>query len=134
MPRHLLHLTWQDFDIAVGRLAYRLKGLESSGIYGKPRGGLCLAVALSHKLQLPLLNEPQDGMIWVDDIVETGRTVEKIAHKCAAICTWVTKSPSYDVCAAYVIMPPDNPWVVFPWEDMQNSLEDMADYYESRKD
>ena len=48
------YFTWQEFDKSVEYIANKCKNLEFTGIYGIPRGGLCLAVALSHKLKVKL--------------------------------------------------------------------------------
>ena len=48
-------LSWQQFDDAVARLAERFEDESIHGIYGIPRGGLCLAVALSHAMEQPFL-------------------------------------------------------------------------------
>ena len=53
------YFTWSDFDKSVVHIANKCKSLEFSGIYGVPRGGLCLAVALSHKLKIDLISEPR---------------------------------------------------------------------------
>ncbi|MEY2749954.1 MAG: hypothetical protein RLZZ168_1970 [Cyanobacteriota bacterium] len=53
-------LSWQEFDRAVEQLAAHARQLpEPCGIHGVPRGGLVLAVALSHRLELPLLEQPR---------------------------------------------------------------------------
>ena len=44
------YYTWCEFDKSVEQLANKCQFLEFSGIYGIPRG-LCLVVALSHKLK-----------------------------------------------------------------------------------
>ena len=55
--------TWSEFDKSVEYIANECKFLEFSGIYGVPRGGLCLAVALSHKLEINLISEPKKKFI-----------------------------------------------------------------------
>ena len=40
--------------------------------------GLCITVELSHSLGIPLLNEPKYNSLKVDDIYDTGYTLEKI--------------------------------------------------------
>ena len=40
------YFTWSEFDKSVDHIANECKRLKLSGIYGVPRGGLCLAVAL----------------------------------------------------------------------------------------
>ena len=69
------YFTWNEFDNAVEVIASKCMFLEFSGIYGVPRGGLCLAVALSHKLEINLISEPRKNALIVDDIYETGITL-----------------------------------------------------------
>ena len=69
--------TWSEFDKSVEYIAKECKYEVFSGIYGVPRGGLCLAVALSHKLKINLISEPQKDSLIVDDIYETGLTLNK---------------------------------------------------------
>lgn len=58
MPTDMLRLTWADFDRAVAVLAALVNRTPTRRLYGIPRGGLCLAVALSHATGLPLSMEP----------------------------------------------------------------------------
>ena len=69
------HFTWDEFDKSVEYITNKCKFLELSGIYGVPRGGLCLAVALSHKLKIKLISEPTKNSLIVDDVYETGTTL-----------------------------------------------------------
>ena len=69
------YFTWSEFDNAVEHIANECKFLKFSGIYGVPRGGLCLAVALSHKLKINLISEPKVNSLIVDDVYETGITL-----------------------------------------------------------
>ena len=62
------YFTWSEFDESVEHIAKECEFLEFSGIYGVPRGGLCLAVALSHKLKIKLISEPINNSLIVDDI------------------------------------------------------------------
>ena len=69
------YFTWSEFDKSVEQIANKCKFKEISGIYGVPRGGLCLAVALSHKLKIELIKEPIKNSLIVDDVYETGLTL-----------------------------------------------------------
>ena len=71
----ITYFTWSEFDKAVEQIASKCKFLEFSGVYGVPRGGLCLAVALSHKLKIELISEPIKDSLIVDDVYETGITL-----------------------------------------------------------
>ena len=69
------YFTWGEFDKSVEQIAKKCMFKEFSGIYGVPRGGLCLAVALSHKLKIELISEPLKNSLIVDDVYETGLTL-----------------------------------------------------------
>ena len=62
------YFTWNEFDKSVEYIANKCKFLKFSGIYGIPRGGLCLAVALSHKLNVKLISEPIKNSLIVEDV------------------------------------------------------------------
>jgi len=64
------YFTWSEFDKSVEQIANECRFKEFSGIYGVPRGGLCLAVALSHKLKIELISEPIKNSLIVDDVYE----------------------------------------------------------------
>jgi len=71
----ITYFTWSEFDKSVEQIANKCRFKEFSGIYGVPRGGLCLAVALSHKLKIELISEPIKNSLLVDDVYETGITL-----------------------------------------------------------
>lgn len=122
-------LSWDEFDRAVAWLAPQLADIQSVGIYGEPRGGLPLAVALSHRLSLPFLVQMQPGAIWVDDIVDTGRTREAV--KDAAICVaWFTRRRRDDVLAAEVCA--GDEWLVFPWSPREKAEAERVHYLARR--
>jgi len=69
------YFTWSEFDKSVDEIADKCRFKKFSGIYGVPRGGLCLAVALSHKLKIELISKPIKNSLIVDDVYETGLTL-----------------------------------------------------------
>lgn len=122
-------LTWGDFDQAAAWLAEQLKDVPSVGIYGEPRGGLPLAVTLSHRLAVPFLWQMRPGAIWVDDIVDTGHT--RATVKDAAICVaWFTRHRRDDVLAAAVCN--GDEWMVFPWCPRSTAESERANYLARR--
>lgn len=127
----LRQLSWDDFDRAVQAIAAHCFGRRFSGIHGIPRGGLCLAVALSHRLGLPLLADARPGCLLVDDVYETGLTLE--AHRQlpdAQAVVWISKAEPQWWLAVEVTSAAD--WIVFPWEDPEAAARDEQLYRESR--
>ena len=74
------YFTWSEFDKSVDYIANQCKKMKLTGIYGVPRGGLCLAVALSHKLNIQLIEEPLKDSLIVDDVNETGITLRNFKN------------------------------------------------------
>ena len=125
------HLSWHDFDQAVETIASSCREAGLCGIHGIPRGGLVLAVALSHRLELPLLAQPCAGCLVVDDVFETGLTLEP--HRSlerARHVVWVSKAEPLWWQAVEVT--PSAEWIVFPWENAAAAAADEALYRASR--
>lgn len=131
MLRKLRYLEWDEFDVAVHDIVNKVQDLHITSIYGEPRGGLILAVALSHRLDKPLIDKPQIGTLWVDDIVETGRTMNKVKEPAVFYASWFGldnfKSLHYSEKFS------KNEWLVFPWEDQSKARKDMEKYELSRQ-
>ena len=124
-------LTWLEFDECIHSIYKQCKDKNFEGVFGFPRGGLCLAVALSHWLVLPLLDEPKENSLIVDDIYDSGRTLENIRHiKGSETHVWVSKkNPTWWNSYKYVN---DNKWIIFPWENINEANKDRSLYYKSR--
>tara|TARA_A100001388_G_scaffold43112_1_gene27898 strand:+ start:369 stop:764 length:396 start_codon:yes stop_codon:yes gene_type:complete len=125
------YLSWCEFDKSVEYIANKCKFLEFSGIYGIPRGGLCLAVALSHKLKINLISEPIKNSLIVDDIYETGITLKAFKHIEGAMF-FVLFSKVSPTWWNSVQISEKNEWIVFPWENPLNLQSDRNDYNKKR--
>ena len=125
-------LSWAQFDQAVAQLASRFADAELTGVYGVPRGGLCLAVALSHAMERPLLSSPDRSALIVDDVYETGRTLTAVHDQVpqASFAVWVSKgTPDWWTAA---LVADSSEWVVFPWENVAQARADEQAYRISR--
>ena len=125
------YFSWCEFDKSVENIANKCKFLEFSGIYGIPRGGLCLAVALSHKLKVNLISEPIKNSLIVDDIYETGITLKAFKHIEGAMF-FVLFSKVSPTWWNSVHISEKSEWIVFPWENPLNLQSDRNDYNKKR--
>ena len=125
------YFSWSEFDKSVEYIANKCKSLEFSGIYGVPRGGLCLAVALSHKLKISLISEPKNNSLIVDDVYETGMTLNSFKEIDGAMF-FVLFSKIKPKWWNTVYISEKSEWIVFPWEDKINSQSDRNEYIKKR--
>ena len=122
-----IYISWLDVDMFVNMLNDFILEGKFNGVYGPARGGLILAVMISHIYNLPFLAAPQKGCLIVDDIVDSGKT---------ALC-W--KDKGYTIVSLCYnhnsIVQPDmywkeksDKWIIFPWEEIpSNESIDKAD-------
>jgi hypoxanthine phosphoribosyltransferase len=147
VPKNIekLHYSWEQFDADVEKIA---RAVESSGrkfthIYGLPRGGLALAVCLSHRLNLTFAHKAVDGsdpewqfvgskleeiiyglyvvdranpkkVLVVDDLSDTGAQLEPFRKRGLFIAT-IHKKPWTKVTPE-IWLGETTSWVVYPWE------------------
>lgn len=129
-------LTWLDFDEGMDRLAVQYMGLVDH-VYGVPRGGLPCAVALSHRLDIPMVQSPGDAgrtdrLLIVDDIHDSGLTMREYAGRVpfALRAVWITRKSMPGIGAGLVLEVDD--WFVFPWEDASKARREYENYRAAR--
>ncbi len=125
------YITWSEFDKGVEYITSKCRHLNFSGIYGVPRGGLCLAVALSHKLNINLISQPMKNSLIVDDVYETGQTLSPFKNIQGAMF-FVLFSKKEPTWWNTVNLSQDKEWIVFPWEKKTSSLNDREEYKKKR--
>ena len=75
-----------------------------------------MAVAISHSLRIPFLNNPQPMSLVVDDVYETGLTLNQVREvPDVTAFVWLSKAEAewwnaVEICDA-------EEWLVFPWEN-----------------
>jgi len=126
---NIRYITWEEFNEALDRFPNPI----CDSFYPIPRGGMVLAVALSHKFSKPIVDRPTKMSILVDDIADSGKTLQNIRLR--------YPYPAYVLARRYtckqnaitsVIEIDNDDWLVFPWENKQKAKEDYESYI-SRK-
>jgi len=135
------YISWEEYDIYIEKISkwvydnfynQNLQEMEIGAIYGLPRGGLPIAVSLSHTLKLPLLMNYYDRkvvtykkILVVDDIADTGETLEDFDNKHNVICTFHYHKQSI-IEPEYWVTEKGDDWIVYPWE--RDDSEEIQDY------
>ena len=133
MSKKLL-ITWNEFDNAVSELTNQvIRDDKPDIIVGIARGGLPLAVTLSHQLNVPLV-VPTYGhsyamisdknILIVDDISDTGQEMrQQLLHAdqfgCKNVRTLVLierEGTIQPTTYKWKYISKDEGWIVFPWE------------------
>ncbi len=109
--------SWRQFDKDVTKIIRLLEQghKKFDGVWGPPRGGLPLAVILSHALDIPFLLRPRSKKtLVVDDIADTGKTLDRYAGKNYIVTLFY--HPKSTVVPNIWIRKKSKKWIVFPWE------------------
>ena len=125
------YFSWSEFDKSVDYIANQFKFRKLSGVYGVPRGGLCLAVALSHKLNIKLVEKPLKNSLIVDDVYETGFTLSNFKNIEGANF-FVLVSKKKPIWWNTVTLSYKKEWIVFPWENKKNEVKEEKEYNKKR--
>ena len=125
------YFTWNEFDNCVEYIANQSMFWQISSIYGVPRGGLCLAVALSHKLNIKLVEKPIKNSLIVDDVFETGITLSSFKN-IEGVKFFVLFSKLDPIWWNTVKLSKKNEWIVFPWENKKFHSKDEEEYRKKR--
>lgn len=141
-----LQVTWNNFIHAATKLVSQIQPVspEYDVIMGLTRGGLITAVQLSHALSIPLFTfdphnlntegKPRNYLelpispaivrrvLVVDDISDTGKTLNKVVKflsnrgfYCDTATVYFNEARTVHI-PKYVVHKSGNKWVVFPYE------------------
>ena len=133
------YVSYKQYEEMVDKISVWVKHMSNEidnigAVYGLPRGGLPIAVELSHRLNLPLLMNYYDRkvvtdkkVLVVDDIADTGHTLKDFDNEHNIICTLHYHQDSL-VKPAYFVEEKGDKWIVYPWEERDS--KELQDYLE----
>ena len=122
------YMSWMGFEFAINKFVrdYKKNDYKCDFIYGPPRGGQPIAVTLSHRLGVPIINgvddywkhysRPRTNILLIDDIADTGKTLKPLIGTNIIIYTIYYHQQSI-VKPDYYVFEKKDEWVVFPWEE-----------------
>lgn len=119
-------LRWIDVKFITKHFSTKLKGENIKNIYGIPRGGLVVAVLMSHLLDLPVITRKDlitKDTLLVDDIIDSGDSImelvgylnEKKINGNLVFSLYKRYNTKYTGQSLSVELKNDN-WIIFPWE------------------
>ena len=141
-PFNKKRFSWTDLENKLHRLCAEINedcALHDStpketfvGVYGIPRGGVIIAVMLSHMLDIPYIDRLQScygkEFIVVDDIADTGHTLSQMKSEVFDKATFATihysKQSTFE--PHYWVEEKGDRWIQYPWE--RDDSEMVQDY------
>ena len=137
------YVSYKQYEEMVDKISVWIKHISGEldnigAVYALPRGGLPIAVELSHRLNLPLLMNYHDRkvvtdkkVLVVDDISDTGHTLKDFENKNNVICTLHYHQQSI-VKPDYYVEEKGDRWIVYPWEERDS--EEVQDYLKTEEE
>ena len=136
MQKEMYKVSWLRFAKALNELITKIKAEKTAvfvGVIGIPRGGLVIAVCLSHKLGIPLANaaelEVGKNYLLADDVSDSGKqlrqwkdAIEKVVGEgkvMTATLHWKAHTELKPDFAADEV----NKWIHYPWESYEQETE-----------
>jgi hypoxanthine phosphoribosyltransferase len=121
-----IFLEWVDINGLVDRICHSiLKDYPNiDSIHGIKRGGLIPSVLISHKLNLPWTYEIFPNTLVVDDICDSGETLNNYAGVYTAVLHYKPHTSIFTP-NIYAKVYNGDEWVIYPWENKDsNPIQD----------
>lgn len=130
-----IELSWTEVDALVSLLSNNiyLSDKNFSGLYGVSDGGKIISILLHRRLDIPLLNQPQNRCLLVDEAVDSGIRLKKIQDKHTSTVVGDLMYTSALIESENSKFSPDfigrlvgyQDWVVFPWDYSIHAVENV---------
>lgn len=120
-----IYLSWDDIETLINQLCEWIdkSELPITSITGIERGGLIPAVMISHKLNLPYVHSVHPNTLVIDDICDTGETLNLILEAPTAVLHY---KPTAIHKPTFYAKEVGDEWIVYPWE--RKDSEPIQDY------
>lgn len=120
-------VTWTQFSDMCNTIAdhaRRYQEIPVKAVFGIPNGGIYPAIAIAKELKVPVVPVPGPNTLIVDDVIDSGETMEKYVRligvhptmRLAALCVKTSAPKWVDSGVITGDFPVFSAWVVFPWE------------------
>jgi len=113
-----IFLSWDDVNDAVDDICNKIRHDQPNidSVHGIARGGLIPAVLISHKLGLPYTDVVLPNTLVVDDICDSGVTLEKAPGVWTAVLHYKPHTSCFQPNMWADIHEGDE-WLIYPWEN-----------------
>jgi hypoxanthine phosphoribosyltransferase len=135
-----IYLSWGDINDAVDNLCNKIRHDQPNidSIHGIARGGLIPAVLISHKLGLPWTDVILPNTLVVDDVCDSGVTLENAPGVWTAVLHYKPHTSCFQPSIWAEIHEGDE-WLIYPWETkdskpIQDYLKPGAKEYRDKLD
>ena len=120
-----LYLSWDDIETLTDTLCKTilLSNVKITSVTGLERGGLIPAVMISHKLNIPYVYSIDYTTLVVDDICDTGETLNRMVTPLTAVLHY---KPTAKHRPTFFAQEVGTEWIVYPWE--RKDSETIQDY------
>ena len=140
-----MYLSWDDVENAVNDLCNKIRfdQINIDSVHGIARGGLIPAVLISHKLGLPYVQAVGKNTLVVDDICDSGVTLEKAPGVWTAVLHYKPHTSCFQP-TMWAEIHEGNEWLIYPWEtkdslpiqdylanDAKKQRDEAEEYYKS---
>ena len=127
-----LKLSWDDVSKSVDDLCKKIP-MELpliDSVHGIARGGLIPAVMISHKLNLPYVNAVGPNTLVIDDIADSGATLDKAPGVYTAVLHYKPHTSCFKP-NLWADLHEGDEWLIYPWE--RYDAKPMQDYLQSKE-
>ena len=109
------YIKWEEIEKYIDWLAEEIEKRNKHyiGVYGIPRAGNIFATLLSYRTGLPILADPVEGCLVMDDDSSTGASLIPYINKCDIALMY--KNPNCPVNPEYLYGIYGDIYLEFPW-------------------